>query len=163
LAAAAQAEQAFPASAFVPWLRGTIHSVTGLYAEAERDYKAAISISPDVPLYWFSLAVVYKHQDRIPETIQAQRHAIDLSTMPQPAALVKLARLYLDDRQPEKARETFDEAVRNASPELLDARGPSSLSFQADQGRAEAWRALGDVNKAAEFEQRSVQDLVPRQ
>lgn len=162
LEAAKQAEEAFPESAFVPWLRGNIHYFTGLYAEAERDYKTAISIAPEFPLYWFSLAVAYKRQGRIPETIQAQRHAIDISTMPQPAALVKLARLYLDTQQPRQASETFNEAVRSASPELLAARGPFSLSFQADQGRAAAWRALGDTKRAAEFDQQAVQDLLPR-
>jgi tetratricopeptide (TPR) repeat protein len=134
----------------------------GLRAEAEREYRKAIAIEPNLPLVWFSLAAVYRHEGRIPETVEAQRRAIDLSTMPQPAELVKLARLYLDTQQPKAALATFDEAERVASPDLLTATGAYSLRFEVDQGRAAAWRALGDGKQAAAFDQRAVQDLVPR-
>ena len=55
-----------------------------------------------MPLYWFSLAVVYKHDGRIAEAIDAQRRAIDFSTMPQPGELIKLARAYLENQQPKR-------------------------------------------------------------
>jgi tetratricopeptide (TPR) repeat protein len=110
----------------------------------------------------FSLATVYKHQGRVPETIAAQRKAIELSTMPKPYELLKLARLYLDARQPKDALAAFYEAVRVSSPDLLSGSGEHNVQFQADQGRATAWRALGDNQKAAEFDQKAVQDLVPR-
>ena len=162
LSAAEQAEQALPNSCFVPWIRGNIYYMMGLRTEAEREYLKAIAVEPNVPLVWFSLAAVYKHEGRIPETIEAQRKAIQLSTMPQPAELVKLARLYLDSQQPKAALQTFDEAERIASPDLLAATGPYSLSFTVDQGRAAAWKALGDAKQAAAFDQKAVQDLVPQ-
>lgn len=162
LTAAEQAERALPDTYFVPWIRGNIYFMMGLRADAEREYLKSIAIEPNVPLVWFSLAAVYRHQGRIPETIEAQRKAIQLSTMPQPAELVKLARLYLDSQQPKAAVDTFDEAERVASPDLLAATGAYSLRFEVDQGRAAAWKALGDAKQAAAFDQKAVQDLVPR-
>ena len=162
LSAAENASQVFPDSSFVPWLRGTIAYTKGNYVEAEKQYREALAIQPNLPLFWFSLATVYKHDARIPETIQAQRQGISLSTMPQPLEWIKLARLYLDTQQPKLALHAFDQAIACAPPDLLAETGAHSLSFQADQGRAAAWRALGDVQRAQEFEQRAVQDLVPR-
>ena len=160
LAAANEAYQIYPGSGFVPWLRGNIYYQMGMHEDAEREYQSAITVGPEVPLYWFSLAVVYKHDGRIAEAIDAQRRAIDFSTMPQPGELIKLARAYLENQQPKKALDTFEEAVRSASPELLAARGAASLSFEADQGRATAWRALGDTGKAAAYDQKAAQDLI---
>lgn len=162
LSAADQADQAFPGSAFVPWLRGNVYYMMGVRSDAERQYLTAISVNPNVPLFWFSLAVVYKYEGRIPETIAAQRKGIELSTMPQPAQLLKLARLYLETGQPKAALDTFDQVERAASPDLRAATGAYSLSFEVDQGRAAAWKALGDPKQSAAFDQKAVQDLVPR-
>jgi tetratricopeptide (TPR) repeat protein len=162
LAAAEQAEQILPNTYFVPWIRGNIYYMMGLRSDAEREYLKSIAVEPNVPLVWFSLAAVYKHEGRIPETIEAQRKAIQLSTMPQPSELLKLARLYLEAQQPKAALETFDQVERVASPDLRAATGAYSLSFEVDQGRAAAWKALGDPKQAAAFDQKAVQDLVPR-
>lgn len=163
ITAADKAQEIAPDTGFVPWLRGNVAYSKGFLPEAEREYREAIDRSPDLPLFWFSLAAVYKHEGRIPETIHAQRHAIDLSTTPKPFELVKLARLYLDTQQPKAALATFDEAARSASPDILTATGEHNFQFEVDQGRAEAWKGLGDTKQAAAFEQRAVQDLVPRE
>jgi len=81
--------------------------------------------------------------------------------MPQPLQLVKLAQLYLEMQQP-GCLETFDEAVRSAPPDLLAATGGRSFKFQVDQGRAAACRSLGDMKRAASFDDEAVQDLLPR-
>jgi len=163
LAAAEKVQEIVPDSGFVPWLRGNVAYTKGNLAEAEREYRQAIAGTADLPLFWFSLAVVYKHEGRVSDTIHAQRQAIDLSTTPKPHELIKLARLYLDSKQPKAALATFDEAAGTASPDILATTGEFNLQFEVDQGRAEAWRALGDAKQAAAFEQRAVQDLVPRQ
>jgi tetratricopeptide (TPR) repeat protein len=161
LAAADQAGAVYPDSSYVPWLRGNVFYTMGLRTDAEREYLKAISADPKLPLFWFSLAAVYKHEGRIPETIEAQRRGIRLSTMAQPFELLKLARLYLDIQQPRAALETFNEAVRAASPDILARSRANRFKFEADQGRAAAWRALGDTKRAAEFDQEAVQDVVP--
>ncbi len=162
LSATDKARSIFPDGSFVPWLRGNIFYAMGRRSDAEREYRAAISIEPGTPLFWFSLASVYKHEGRNQETAQAQRQAIQLSTMPQPFELVKLARLYLDMQQPEAALQAFDEAMRSAPPDVLATSGPYSFKFEVDEGRAAAYRAMGDTKHAASFDQQAVQDLVPR-
>ncbi len=161
LVAAHQVHLILPESSFVPWLRGNILYTMGLYPKAEQEYLAAIKADPGAPRGWFALANLYKHQGRIAETIQAQRQAIELSTLPQPLELVKLAQLYLDTQQPRAALEAFDEAVDRAPPDVLAATGPHSLKFQADHGRALAWRSLGDTKRATAYDEQSVQDLLP--
>jgi tetratricopeptide (TPR) repeat protein len=162
LAATDKARQIVPDSSFVPWLRGIIFHITGLRSDAEREYLAAISLEPGEAPFWFSLASLYKDEGRIPETIHAQRRAIELSSLPQPWELVKLAGLYLEIQQPKAALQVFDEALSSAPPDVLAATGGSSLKFEVDQGRAAAWRSLGDMKRAASFDQESVQDLVPK-
>jgi tetratricopeptide (TPR) repeat protein len=162
LAATDRARLIFPDSSFVPWLRGSIFYAMGMRTEAEREFLAAVSVEPETPLFWFSLAAVYKHQGRIAETIHAQRQGIQLSTMPQPYEWIKLARLYLDIQQPKAALQAFDEAARSAPPDVLASTGTHSFKFEVDQGRAEAWRSLGDTSRATSFDEEAVQDLVPR-
>lgn len=157
-----EADQVIPNTSFVPWLRGNIAYEKGLLTDAEREYLKGIALEPRLPLLWFSLATVYKHEGKIPETIAAQRRGIEASTMPQPFELLKLARLYLDNGQPKDALATFEEVARTSSPDLLDSSGGQNLAFQVDQGIAAAWRALGDNAKAASYDQKAVQDLVPK-
>jgi tetratricopeptide (TPR) repeat protein len=161
LVAAEKARKIFPESGLVPWLRGNIAYSKGMFADAEQEYRQAVANDSDLPLFWFSLATVYKHQGRIPETIAAERKAIEQSTLPQPYEWLKLARLYLDIQQPKMALATFDEAERVASPDILGATGKHNFRFDLDQGRAAAWRALGNTTRAAVFSQKAVQDLVP--
>lgn len=163
LTATEKAGEIYPDSAFVPWMRGNIFSTIDLRSEAEREYLRALSLEPHEALFWFSLATLYKHEGRIPETIQAQRRAIELSASPQPNELLKLAQLYLDTQQPRAALDTFDKAMRNATPELIAASGARSFAYDVAMGRASAWRSLGDTKRAAAFEEEAVRDLVPQQ
>jgi tetratricopeptide (TPR) repeat protein len=105
---------------------------------------------------------LYKHEGRIPETISAQRRAIELSASPQPNELLKLAELYLDTQQPRAALDTFDKAVRNATPDLLATGGARSFTYDVALGRASAWRSLGDTKRAASFDDEAVRDLLPQ-
>jgi len=162
LTATDRANEITPDSSFVPWLRGNIFSIMDLRSDAEREYLKAISLEPHEALLWFSLATLYKHEDRIPETISAQQRAIELSASPQPNELLKLAELYLDTKQPRAALDTFDKAVRSASPDLLAASGARSFTYDVALGRASAWRSLGDTKHAASFDDEAVRDLLPQ-
>jgi tetratricopeptide (TPR) repeat protein len=162
LRATDRADEITPDSSFVPWLRGNIFSTMDLRSDAEREYLRAISLEPHEALFWFSLATLYKHEGRIPEVIRAQQRAIELSESPQPKELLKLAELYLEVQQPRAALDTFDKAVRNATPDLLAASGARSFAYDVALGRASAWRSLGDTKRAAAFDDEAVRDLVPR-
>ena len=163
LAASDRARLIVPGSPFVPWLQGNIYHDEGLRSDAEREYLKAISLEGGEPSLWFSLARLYKDEGRIPESIRAQRRAIDLSSMPQPWELLKLAQLNLEIQEPKVALKTFDEAVRNAAPDVLDGTGARSFKYEEALGRAAAWRALGDTKRAGYFEDEAVRDLLPQQ
>jgi tetratricopeptide (TPR) repeat protein len=162
LTAADRAQEISPDSSFVPWLRGNIYFTRDLRAEAEREYLRAISLEPRESLFWFSLATLYEHEGRISETIRAQKRAIELASAPQPNELLKLAQLYLDSGQPRAALDTYDKAVRNASPDVLAASGARTFTYDVALGRASAWRALGDPKRAASFDEEAVRDLLPQ-
>jgi tetratricopeptide (TPR) repeat protein len=161
LAAADQADRIAPGNSFVPWVRGNAYLAMDMRSEAEREYLKAASLEPNESLMWFSLATLYKHEGRIPETIDAQRRAIKLASAPQPNELLKLGQLYLETNQPKAALETFDEAIGSAPPDLLANGGVGSFRYNIAMGRAAAWRALGDTKRAASFDDEAVQDLVP--
>ncbi len=78
-----------------------------------------------------------------------------MSSRPDLADL-KLAQFYLRIQQPNLTLQTLNEAVRSAPAEALAATGGSSLRFNVAQGRAAAWRALGDLNQAISFQEEAV-------
>ena len=129
--------------------------------DAERELGWAESLEPKESLMWFALATLYKREGRSGPAIVAQRLAIELASAPQPAEMLKLAQLYRETHQPKAALEWFDKAERNAPPDLLAATGGNSFRYQIAMGRAGAWRALGDTNRANHFDQEAVKDLVP--
>jgi len=161
LAATDQARRIFPDSSFIHGLRGSIFAAMGFRPEAEREYRTALSLEPGAPYGWFSLANLYNDEGRVPDAISAQRRAIELSSLPQPGELVKLARLYLQTRQPQAALQIFDKAVGSAPPDVLAATGAGSFRYTVALGRAEAWRSLGDTKRAASFDDQAVQALLP--
>ncbi len=161
LAAADKAGALSPGNSFVPWLKGDVYLKMDARKDAERELGWAESLEPKESLMWFALATLYKREGRSGPAIVAQRLAIELASAPQPAEMLKLAQLYRETHQPKAALEWFDKAERNAPPDLLAATGGNSFRYQIAMGRAGAWRALGDTNRANHFDQEAVKDLVP--
>lgn len=161
LTATEKAHALIPDNSFPFFLRGAVYFNMDLLPEAEQEYRKAIRIEPYETLLWSSLASLYKDEGKIQETIDAQRRAIQLSSAPRPAELLMLAQLYLENDQPRAALKTFDQAMRDAPPDVLAASGDRSFRYEVAVGRAAAWRALGDRKRASWFEQESVRALVP--
>ena len=161
LIAADRANRIAPDSFFPIGLEGSIFLTIGKRADAERLFRQALALAPDVPAGWFSLASLYQQEGRLQDAIAVQRKGIDVVSTAQPEQLLRLAQLYLDAKQPRAALQAFDEMERHAPPDMLAARGERSLKYQVAVGRAAAWRALGDDKRATLFEQESVRDLVP--
>lgn len=160
LAAADKAGALSPGNSFVPWLKGNVYLTMDARKEAEREYTWAEYLEPKESLMWHALATLYKREGRNGPAIIAQGLAIELASAPQPAEMLKLAQLYLDTHQPKAALEWFEKAERNAPPDLLAATGSHSFRYQIAMGRAGAWRALGDTNRANYYDQEAVKDLV---
>jgi tetratricopeptide (TPR) repeat protein len=145
----------FPDSPFVHWLRGNIFYSMNSRSEAEEEYLAAISLEPS-EVAWSALANLYQREGRIPQTIHAWQQASRLSSRPDLAQL-KLAQFYLHIQQPKLTLQALDQALRSAPADALAATGGSSLRFNVAQGRAAAWKALGDIKQATSFQEEAVQ------
>jgi tetratricopeptide (TPR) repeat protein len=161
LAAADKAGALSPGNSFVPWLKGNVYLTMDSRQEAGREYAWAAALEPKESLMWFALATLYKREGLNGPAIVAQRLALELASAPQPAEMLKLAQLYSETHQPKAALEWFDKAERNAPPDLLANTGSNSFPYRIAMGRAGAWRALGDSNRASHYDQEAVKDLVP--
>ncbi len=146
-------------SATARWLRGRLFYAMERRSEAEKEWDAALAVAPREAIVWFSLADLYQRDGRTTEAMHALQQTIGLSSDPsmKSRALVKLARLYFVNGQPKAALQALDEAVRSAPPWLLAETEGRSFRFDVAQGRAAAWRSLGDLEQATSFEEEAVQ------
>jgi tetratricopeptide (TPR) repeat protein len=128
-------------------------------SEAEREWLAAISVSPGNAAVWFALGDLYDREGRIPEATHALQQSVQLSSglAMKARALLKLARIAVVTGQPKAALQALDEAVDNASPEMLAVKEGRSFKFDVAQGRAASWKALGDLTQATSFQEEAVQ------
>jgi tetratricopeptide (TPR) repeat protein len=151
--ATAEALAIFPGSAFIHSLRGNLLAETGFLREAEREYMLSSSLEPNGTT-WSSLGAIYHRQRRLMEEINAWQHAGALLPYPAPE-LLALGYAELAARRPQEALKAFDRAVASLSPRLTAARGNFFFANLA-HGRAMAWSALGDLQRAISFAEETV-------
>jgi len=171
LSAANNAFEIFPNSSRLRRVRGDALYALHRREEAEQDWLAALALSQgdavtDVAV-WAQLAELYDQQDRKPEAMHAWQETVRLATdsvtashaplkVTRAHALLRLARLYVLAGQPRPALQALDEAVQSAPPVMLEESGGRTFSFDVAQGRAAAWRALGDLQQATQFQEEAV-------
>ena len=171
LAAADNAFHIFPDSARLRRIRGAALYAVGRRTEAEEEWLAALALSrgdiaSDASV-WSLLAELYDQQGRTSDAMRAWQRTVNLATesmttsnvplkITKARAEVRLARLYIKEDQPRAALQALDEAVRSATPAMLKATDGRSFNFNVAQGRAAAWWALGDAQKATSFEEQAV-------
>jgi tetratricopeptide (TPR) repeat protein len=173
LSAANNALAVFPGSARLHQIRGAILYAFDRRIEAEREWLNSIALrrggdAAADAFTWSRLAELYEKQNRLPEAAQAWRRMISLATdsitasnMPLKAtkahAYVRLARIYILAAQPRPALQALDIAVQTAPSVMLDnKKGGRTFSFDVAQGRAAAWKQLGDLQQATSFEEEAV-------
>ena len=138
---------------------GQIYFEQGKTAAAEKEWVAALAISQDQPVVWSSLAELYQKSGRNADAAHALEETIRLTSDPaiKSRESVKLARLYFISGQPRQALQQLDAAARTAPPELLNASGGRTFSFDIAQGRAAIWASMGDLKQATLFQEQAVQ------
>ena len=162
LAAANTAYQIFPDSGRLRSIRGDIFYSESRHTEAEQEWLAALALSPNQSALessvWSHLGELYQKQDRAAEALHAWQEAAKLTSDPivKTRAYVNLARLYLRSGHAETALQALDDAEHAAPPVMLQATGGRSFKFDLAQGRAAAWRSLGDFQKATSYEEEAV-------
>jgi tetratricopeptide (TPR) repeat protein len=88
----------------------------------------------------------------------ALEHKADFSARPY-LTWQDLGYLYLQLNQPENAVKALDRAAA-ATPKALRAADHGFFEFKVAQGRAAAWSALGDVERATAYQEQAA-DLEP--
>jgi len=103
---------------------------------------------------WSRLGAIYHRENRLMEEIDAWEHASEL--LPYPAiALLPLGYANLAAHRPQKALQAFDRAVAGLPPQPSMAGGNGFLAEVA-HGRAAAWDALGDLQRAVALAEETV-------
>jgi tetratricopeptide (TPR) repeat protein len=159
-AATSRALSIFPGSAMIHIIRGNLLAQAGDLATAEQQYILANDLEP-TGYSWATLAMFYGRQGRIAEKIDAWKHVVELAPISASAgALLSLGNSYLEAQRPQDALQYFDEAAsRLPGPPATEDDNKSILANLA-HGRALAWVALGDANRAISCEEEAVR-LMP--
>jgi hypothetical protein len=139
----------FPDSAFLHFLRGNLLEEAGNFGDAEKEYLLSVKLEPNGTT-WSRLGAIYHRQDRLKEEIDAWEHASEL--LPYPAiVLLPLGYAELAAHRPQMALQAFDKAVAGLPP-----RGGNTLLADVAHGRAAAWDALGDLQRAVSLAEETV-------
>ncbi|HEY5175681.1 MAG TPA: tetratricopeptide repeat protein [Terriglobales bacterium] len=154
LAATDKAIAIFPGSAIVHLVRAHVLGQLSRFPEAEREYRAAVSLHPD-EFTWSALADFYRKQNRDADAIQALQKAVQLQARPE-LSLVQLGYYFLQLGQPKEALAAFDKAVQSAAPEVTNATGRGSFRYNVATGRARAYEILGDVQRAISYQEEAI-------
>ncbi len=152
-AATTKAMTIFPDSAFIHFLRATLLVEAGNTRDAEQHYRTAAALEPTV-VSWVTLAQLYSSQGRLSAEIDAWERASELSPRPG-VELLSLGYAYLDAQRPRDALQAFGRVVDNLPMQAATVDRNFFLARVA-HGRAMAWTALGDFNRAATLQEETV-------
>jgi tetratricopeptide (TPR) repeat protein len=130
-------------------LRGNLLEEASNFSEAEKEYLVSVKLEPNGTT-WSRLGAIYHRQDRLTEEIDAWEHASQL--LPYPAiVLLPLGYAELAAHRPQMALQAFDRAVAGLPP-----LGGNALLADVAHGRAAAWDALGDLQRATSLAEETV-------
>jgi len=153
LVATTKALAIFPESAYVHYTRANLLAEAGDLRGAERQYLLAAALDSNGGS-WTRLAGIYERQGRLNDAIQAWEHAIELADAPY-LALLSVGYDYLDAHRPQDALNAFDRAIANVPTQPMTAVDKAFFANLA-HGRALAWSALGNLQRAISFEEETV-------
>ncbi len=152
-AASRQAMAIWEDSGYLHFLRGEILTAMGNFRAAESAYLRATELQPN-EVDWSSLARLYQREERFVPAMQAWEKAAEFSDGPA-RPLLSFGYAALDAHQPKEALQALDRALAAFQKE---SETGNDHSFQANvaHGRALAWAALGDLNRAISYEEETV-------
>ncbi len=124
----------------------------GKLDESEAEYRAAIQLQPSADT-WGALARSYAKRDRVLAATDAMEQEAQFSPRPY-LVWQDLGYIYLQLRQPENALRVLDKAAAGTPP-ALKAADNGFFEFKVAQGQAAAWQALGNMQRATEYQERA--------
>jgi tetratricopeptide (TPR) repeat protein len=155
-AATTRALTIFPDSAMIHIVRGNLLAQAGNLATAEQQYVLANDLEP-TGYSWVTLAMFYGQQGRLAEKIDAWKHVVELAPISaSAAALLSLGNSYLEAHRPQDALQSFEEAASRLPRQPATEDNANPILANLAHGRALAWVALGDANRAISLEEEAV-------
>jgi len=143
----------FPDSAFVHFLRGNLFDEAGNLHEAQQQYLLAAELEGNAAT-WSTLALLYHREGKLTSEIDARERAIDLLPAPD-SELLSLGYADLDAHRPREALDAFERAIASQTAEVAMG-GDYSFVANVAHGRALAWSALGNLQRAISFQEETV-------
>lgn len=151
----------FPEAGFLHRYYADLLFAMGRMDDSEQEYLTAIKLDPSADT-WGALARSYRRRNRMLEAADAHEHEAQFSPRPY-LTLNDLGYLYLSLNDPEHALKAFDRAART-TPSALRAADNGFFEFKVAQGQSAAWEALGNLDKAATYQEEAanLQPNVPQ-
>ena len=119
---------------------------------AEAEYLEAIKLQPSADT-WGALARSYMKRDRMLAATDAMEHEARFA--PRPYLIWQdLGYLYLQLKQPENALRVLNKAAAS-TPAALKAADSGFFEFKVAQGQAAAWEALGNLDRAIQYQEKA--------
>jgi Tfp pilus assembly protein PilF len=148
-----QAESIFPFDPGVHLTLAQLLQQEGRVAEAEQEYLAALE-RKESDAAWYALGRLYAAEKRYPEAEVAIRNSAALVVHPY-NNYKALGQVQLHLLKPQTALAEFARAEKDSPFDNL----PAGYEFNAQiaEGRAEAWRQLGHLPEAIEFQQSALE------
>ena len=128
-------------------------------SEAEKELLKAVAIAPSGYNLVSIGRLLSKARPAVIDAIAARRRAADLEAWIHRRCCCSWGTMrstaWLD---PEDALEAFDEAMRCSTTDLKRGTGEKLVPLaKVATGRAEAWRRIGDIGQATEFQKQAAQ------
>lgn len=154
LGASERALVLFPGDANAHLQRAAALAALDRRPEAEQEFFRAIALSPS-EFTWSALADLYVKEDRTTDAIAAIKKAAELQASPA-ETYVALAKYALQAGHPDDALEALAEASRKATRDENEQAGDSSVRYKVASGRADAYKQIGDLSRAASYQEEAV-------
>jgi tetratricopeptide (TPR) repeat protein len=152
---AERAEHIYSGDMTLYLIKGQTAAAWQQYNRAEQAFRAALRIK-QTDAGWYDLALVFISQHRLPEAVGALLQSARLSRQPYLRQLL-LARIYLEQQQPQPALEVLEQAAQNNPYGNSNTPVAGEFRAQMAEGQAAAFLQLGQAKRAVELQRFAVQ------
>ncbi len=154
-AALDRAQSLFPEDPNLHLIRGEFLEATGHPADAEREFRSSLDLE-NTDAAWFALGRLYAAQHHYAEAAECLERSAELSIRDYDRYRI-LGQIYLLMNSPRQALDAFDHAQRRSPFEKSAAILGVEFHARLAEDRAQAWKQLGDLARATQYAEQSVQ------
>jgi tetratricopeptide (TPR) repeat protein len=153
--AAVQAERIYSGDRTLHLVKAQTAAAAQKFNQAEQELRTALEIK-QTDAGWYDLGLLYITEHRLPEALEALRESAQLSRQSYARHLL-IARIYLEQQQPQAALNALAQAARSNPYGSSDAPAAAEFRAQVAEGQAAAFMQLGQAPRAVELQRFAVQ------